>query len=149
MKYAIFAFALLVAFLAVHYGRKLFSIWKKMKNWNVAEAKIISKNIGKKKLASGTRANSVLLVEYEFSLDEKLIHGNTVFPIEFLKGEKGFLLKQAEKELAKISDRMPVRYDPADPSRNILFPGGPGLALLMICMGIFSLLFGLFYVVVM
>ncbi|MBI3511677.1 MAG: DUF3592 domain-containing protein [Bacteroidetes bacterium] len=148
LKWMLFVFALLVGSMAVYYGAKLFRMWRRMSRWTICDGELISKKTGPRKLSSGGRANKVILAKYRFSVNGKSFTGNTVFPIEILKGEKGFLQKDAEKLLEKITPVVKVHYDPIDPETNILFPGGPGLALLMIGMGIFTLIFGIALVIV-
>ena len=147
MKWVILVFALLTGLLSLFYGSKLFGLWRRMKNWIEAEAEILSKEIAQKKLSSGGRANSVIKIEYRFRANGKKTAGNKVFPIEYLKGEKGFLKKDSEKFLEKLPGKTRCWFNPVNPEESILFREGALMALLMLFMGGFCLLFGLFAVI--
>ncbi|HET6993283.1 MAG TPA: hypothetical protein VFJ43_18250, partial [Bacteroidia bacterium] len=101
--------------------------------------------VDKRIKAAGARSNFAVYITYKFEVDGKSFQGDKVFPVEFLKGQKGFLKNSAEKFINEIPAVTTIYFNPVNPQENIMFRGGAGFSLLLLFMGIFCLLYGLAY----
>lgn len=143
MIYFVLIFSFIIGGFAFYYGWVLFRLWLRMKKWEASsDAEVISKKVDLKTLAGSSRAPYTIYVSYRFKVNGKQVEGNKVFPVEFLKGQKGFLKKDAEKFANEIPLITTIYFNPENPEEHIMFRGGPGWALLLMLMGIFSVLIG-------
>jgi len=143
MKIFILVFCCLIAFAAFWYGIKLIRLYFRVKNWDRVIAKIIKKEVVKRKTASASRAGYKPAIEYSYLVNLKEYHGNRVFLVELMKGERGFLQVAAERFLEKIKPEAEIYVDPERPEQAVLFCDGLMLYILVLLMGIMSLLLGI------
>lgn len=143
MKLFVLIFSLVIAFVAIYYGIKMLRIYRRISKWTKTNAKVLSKAVAPKKLASGSRARFRIVMEYSYWFNNKEYKNDKVFLVELLNGEKGFLFRQGEKFLQKINSEIEIYVDPNDPARSVAYRDGLFMYLVMIFMGFFSAMIGL------
>lgn len=143
MKIFILVFCCVIALAAFWYGTKLIRLYLKVKSWQKITAKILKKEVVKRKLSSASRAQYKPSIAYSYFYDLKEYKGERIFLVELLKGERGFLHSAAEKFLNKIKPEEEIYVDPENPEESVMFCDGIFLYIMMFVMGFMSLLIGL------
>ncbi len=143
MKIFILIFCCVITLAAFWYGTKLIKLYLKVKNWQRTTAKVLKKEVVKRKIVSGSRAQFKPSINYSYFFDLKEYKGERIFLVEFLKGEKGFMHSAAEKFLAKTDPEVEIYVNPQNPEESVMFCDGFFLYIMMYVMGFMSLLIGL------
>ncbi|MGZ3885310.1 MAG: DUF3592 domain-containing protein [Bacteroidia bacterium] len=143
MQWVILIFCLVIGSCSFYFGIKLWRLYKSVRRWPKVNAKVLSKAVVPRRLASGSRASRTINITYEYLFEGQVYKNNTVFIAELLKGEKGFMPDAAQKFLDKIGDTAEVLVDPESPDRSVMYSDGAVMYMLMITGGIAIVLGGL------
>jgi len=135
MDYIIIIFCLVIGFMSLFYGIKLFRTWLTIKSWTKVRAKVLNKTVADKKLTKATRRPKRVVVEYSYELNSKSYTNDKVFLAELLNGEKGFSQQSAEAFLKTVPDEIYIYADPKKPGQAVMFADGLALYILMIFLG--------------
>ncbi len=135
MDYVIIIFCLVIGFMSLFYGIKMFRTYLTIKSWTKARAKVLSKTVADKKLTKATRQSKRVVIEYSYELNSKPYTSNKVFLVELLNGERGFSQQGAEAFLKTVPDEIYVYVDPKKPEQAVMFSDGLLLYIFMIFLG--------------
>ena len=142
MKVFVLIFSLVIAAVAIFYGIKMLRLFMKVSKWNKATAKVLSKAVVPKKLASGSRANKRVVMEYSYLISNKEYKNNKVFLVELINGERGFLPSAGEKFLEKVKDEIEIHVNPKNSEESVIYCDGLVMYIVVILMGPLSLIMG-------
>ena len=143
MKIFILIFCGIIAFVAFWYGIKLINLYREVKRWKKIPATVTKKEVLLRTLSSGSRARYKPSIQYSYAYNLGDYTGHKVFIVELMKGERGFLKKQAEKFLEKIKPEIEIYVNPEDPNESVIYCDGIFMYIIILVMGFMSLLIGL------
>jgi hypothetical protein len=142
MKYFKIVFALAIGVLALVYSFKFIRLYLKVKGWDRVSAVIVSKEIFLHPKYSTSRTPYGVKAEYTYQVNNVNYSGNKIYLIELAGGQANHMKSDAEEKLNGIDKMMSVYVNPEDPKESVMYCDGIGLYIFVFCMGVFSLLLG-------
>ncbi len=135
MDWIIIIFSLVLGFLAMFYGIKLFRTWITIKGWTKTRARVLKKSVEEKKLTKASRQSKRVVIEYSYDFNSVAYTNNKVFLADLLNGERGFSKNGAEVFLKTVPDEIYVYVDPKKPQHSVMFSDGLALYIFSIFLG--------------
>lgn len=143
MEIFIGIFGILIGLGSIWFSIKFLKLYFKVKGWNRAEAKVVSKEISIHEKYSTTRTPYKLSVTYKYMFNGSEYAGSKIYLAELLGGQANHMKSDAEKRLERINENMNIYVDPNNPKESVMYCEGVGLYYFILVMGAFALMFGI------
>jgi hypothetical protein len=136
-------FGLIIGLFSIWFSVKFLKLYFKVKNWQITEATVVSKEVGIHKKYSTTRTKYKLNVSYKYMFNGVLYNGKNVYLAELIGGQVNHMRSDAEKRSERIKDQLKIYVDPQNPASSVIYCDGAALYYFVLAMGFFAILFGI------
>jgi Protein of unknown function (DUF3592) len=135
-------FLLIIGGFATYMGRVTLRHRKRVYSWPSNLSKVTSKSIEKAKLSSRRGYNSVIKIEYEFTVKGLKYTGNKYYAMELIDGERPMSDKHAKETIDKIGASVPIFYNPNHPAESYVVKDHPWFMYYILIAGIIMTIIG-------